>query len=169
MRASKVVALVMVAILIAWSKSTAADMTIASSEGWHTWQIDDAGRESRICCFSSRRSDSSQAGCKLDGRHNGYVNDGDCAAEPGRIQFYAFVEGGKPIRIVALSSNCPVSSNTAIKDHGIVPASDNIGWFRRLIENRGLSPHIREEALFALVQSDSDTAYTYIDGLLSRR
>lgn len=168
MRAAKVVALALLATLAIWSESTAADTSIDNKEGWHMWQTDEAGPKSRICCFSWRGGASSQKECDLDGGRHSYGNDGNCVAEPGRIRFYALVKDGKPVKIMALSSQCPVTTKTAVFDHGTVPAPASIAWFRRVIEDRSLNQDIREEALFGLVQSESDTAYEYIDSLLVR-
>jgi hypothetical protein len=76
---------------------------------------------------------------------------------------------GVPRNIFVLSSLCPVSTESTIEDHGTVSADDNLDWFRTLIEDRRLPKDVREMALFALVQSNSDKGYVYIENLLSRR
>ena len=68
-----------------------------------------------------------------------------------------------------LSSNCPVSTESEVTDHGIVATATNLNWFRSIIEDRSQSSDAREEALFGLVQSQSDAAYDYLDSLLSQR
>jgi hypothetical protein len=75
---------------------------------------------------------------------------------------------GHPEDILILSAQCPVFSESAIIDHGLVSAADNVDWFRSIIENPRLSKDIREMALFALVQSNSAEAYAWLDKLLSQ-
>lgn len=98
-----------------------------------------------------------------------FTSDGDCAAALGAVQIYVHVEKGLPGNIRVLSSNCQVSAASAIADHGLVSVVENVAWFKSIIENEQLDIDVREEALFSLVQSESDAAYAYIDGLLSRR
>lgn len=169
MRPSRVVALALLATLAICCETAAADLDIASVEGWHTWQTHETAAASELCCFTWRRGVQSQKGCNLDGGRNSYGNMGDCAAEPGRIQFYTLIKDGKPSKILAISSNCPVTSSARVKDHGIVTAADNIAWFRSVIEDKSLGQVIKEQALFGLVQSESDAAFDYIDSLLSQR
>ena len=89
------------------------------------------------------------------------------AAAPGTVQIYVHVENGVPENIRVLSSNCQISAASAIADHGLVSVVENVAWFKSIIENKSLDMDAREEALFGLVQSESDAAYAYIDGLLS--
>jgi hypothetical protein len=97
-----------------------------------------------------------------------YGNGGDCYAEPGHVQVYALMKNGNLTRIRVLSSECSVSTETQLTDHGVVSTDKNIEWFRKVIENERTSQDVREEALFGLVQSKSDAAFEYIDQLLSR-
>jgi hypothetical protein len=169
MRPVRVASLALLAALAICCEAAAADINIAGSEGWHTWQIDEVGTASDLCCFTWRRGDRSQKGCDLDTGHIAYGNGGDCAAAPGRIQYYALINDGRPAKIFALSSQCPVTTAAPVNDLGIVSTADNIAWFRSVIEDSKLGQSIREEALFGLVQSESDTAFEYIDSLLSSR
>lgn len=82
---------------------------------------------------------------------------------------YVKFDGGKPAGIRVLSSNCPVSSELEVSDHGLVSADENLDWFRDVIENKRLDMDIREEALFGLVQSETDAAFDYLDSLLTQR
>jgi hypothetical protein len=79
------------------------------------------------------------------------------------------LENGKPKNIGVLSSNCPVTTEATVTDHGLIPETENIDWFRSIIEDRGIANDVREEALFSLVISSSDAAYAYLDKLLSSR
>ena len=147
----------------------AANLPSNQADGWHTWQVDEAGATSEMCCFTWEHGKSSRNGCDLDGRNMSFSDRGDCAAAPGQLQVYVRFEDGKPADIRALSSNCPVSAESEIADHGHLSAAENLAWFRAVIENRKLRKQLREEALFALAMSESDAAYDYFDQLLSRR
>ena len=151
------------------SSNATADIVPRKSDGWHTWQVDETGVATEMCCFSWRKGNGSRSGCSLDGKSVGFTDSGNCAAAPGTVQVYVKFEGGIPRDIRVLSSNCPVSSESEITDHGLVSASDSLGWFREIIEDEDQSRDVREEALFGLVQSGGDAAYAYLDQLLSRR
>lgn len=168
MRPACLASLALLTALAIWCESAHADINTAASDGWHTWQIEEVGAARELCCFTRHRGGQLQRGCNLDGGRITYGNNGDCAAAPGRIRFFTLIRNGKPARVLALSEQCPVSTAALVIDHGIVSASDNIAWFRSVIENRLLDQGVREEALFGLVQSGSDSAFDYIDKLLSR-
>jgi hypothetical protein len=151
------------------SSNATADIVPRKSDGWHTWQVDEAGASSEMCCFTWRKGSASRDGCNLDGRGVGFTDSGDCAAAPGTVQVYVKFQDGTPEDIRVLSSNCPVASESEVADHGLVSAADNLDWFRALIEDDKQSNDVREEALFGLVQSGGDAAYAYLDVLLSQR
>ena len=169
MRPSGLVITVLLAAMLVCSESAAAGIEIAGVDGWHTWQTDDATALTQACCFTWQRGAAVRTGCNLDGRHVSYGHRRDCAAASGPVQFYVLMDNGRPRAVRALSGACPVTAESAIRDHGVVAAKDNIEWFRNVIGNAGLDQDIREEALFALVQSGSDTAFEFVDRLLSRR
>lgn len=168
MRRRNYSAVALVVILAGISAPAIAEI-VTTGDGWHSWQTDEVGAITEACCFTWQRGKRSQTGCNLDGRHMSFSNDGDCAAGPGPVQFYVLMNGGKPKKIRVLSSECPVETTTAIANHGIVTAKDNVEWFRRVIEDRTLDHDVREEALFGLVQSESGIAFDYLDRLLSKR
>lgn len=153
---------------VVWSESAAADLLPAKADGWHTWQVDEPSASTEMCCRSWKRGDRSREGCNLDGRNISFSDSRDCSAAPGTIQVYVRMDNGTPKDIRVLSSNCPVTTKSAVTNHGLVSADANIGWFRSIIEDRNLASDVREEALFALVLSESDAAYAYLDRLLTR-
>lgn len=153
----------------AFSGHAAADLPSQLDDGWHTWQVDEASATNAMCCFNWQNGKSSRSGCDLDGRNMSFTNSGDCAAEPGNLKVYARIDNGKPVEIRVLSSNCPVSAKSKIVDLGLISAQNNLTWFRNIIENKRLHKQTREDALFALVMSESEAAYIYLDQLLSRR
>ena len=109
---------------------------------------------------------------------------------------YAQLHRGKVAQIRTLSPHCAVESKSGIRDLGVVDTSDSIEWLqgqvtlrsavaedalmaistheedaaleslRRYIEDRSLDIDLREEALFWLVQSDSEPGWAYLDTLL---
>ena len=151
------------------SSATADELLQPNADGWHTWQVDEPGVSSEMCCFTWNRGNKSRKGCNLDAHSIAFSDSGDCAVAPGTIQIYVRLDNGEPIDIRVLSSNCPASTESEVRDHGLVSANESLDWFRNIIENQQLDMDIREEALFGLVQSESDAAYDYIDSLLTRR
>ena len=151
------------------SSATADELLQPEADGWHTWQVDEPGASSEMCCFSWKRGSQSREGCNLDGHSISFSDTGECAAAIGTVQVYALLNDGEPTDIRVLSSNCPVTTESAVTDHGLVSVDESLGWFRAIIENDQLSMDAREEALFGLVQSQSDAAFDYLDSLLSQR
>ncbi len=92
-----------------------------------------------------------------------------CSAPIGLVQVYVRMRDGKPVDIRVLSSECPVSAATEITDHGLVSAEENMAWFSSVIEDPGQDMDVREDALFGLVQSESDAAFEYLNALLAER
>ena len=154
---------------VAWSGESAAGILSAGADGWHTWQVDEPSASTEMCCVSWKHGDRSRKGCDLDGSTISFSDSGDCAAAPGTIQVYVRLQNGAPKYIRVLSSNCPVTTQATVTDHGLISAAENMGWFRDIIEDSGIANDVREEALFALVLSSSDAAYAYLDRLLSSR
>jgi hypothetical protein len=150
------------------SSATADELLQPNADGWHTWQVDEPGVSSEMCCFTWKRGDNSRKGCNLDGQSIAFSDSGDCAVAPGTIQIYVRLDDGMPKDIRVLSSNCPVSTESEVADHGMISAGESLTWFRSIIEDQRLDIDIREEALFGLVQSESDAAFDYIDSLLTR-
>jgi hypothetical protein len=149
------------------STATAEAISI-NANGWHTWQVEEPGASTQMCCFTWKRGDKSRQGCNLDGHRIAFSDDGDCATAPGTIQIYVRVDKGEAKDIRVLSSTCPVSTESEVLDHGVVSAEESLSWFRSIIENRRLDMDVREEALFGLVQSESDAAFDYLDRLLTQ-
>jgi hypothetical protein len=156
-------------VAVVWSNALAADSLSISGDGWHSWQVDEPGASTEMCCFTWKRGDKSRQGCNLDGDRISFSDSGDCSAAPGTLQVYIRLDGGEPKDIYVLSANCPVSTESDVSDHGLVSVAENIDWFRTIIEDKQLSTDVREEALFGLVQSGSDAAYAYLDRLLTSR
>ena len=169
MRTTGLVTIAVLTATLVYSESTVADMAMTDTEGWHTWRTNEPDAVTEMCCFTWQRGEPAESVCNLDGRHVSYGHRRDCSVAAGPVQFYVRIENGRPAAIRTLSAACPVTAESAVRDHGVLPAKDNIEWFRHLIEDPELDRDIRQEALFALVQSESDAAFEYLDRLLSRR
>lgn len=154
---------------LCWNATAIAEEPKPDSNGWHTWLVDEGEVSLKLCCYSWGRSVAKSSGCHLDSDGMSFSNDNECAAQAGAARVFVQIEDGAPRDIVVLSSNCPVSTDAPLIDHGAVSAVENLSWFRAIIENRKLDHDVRQDALFALVQSESDAAYTYLDRLLTKR
>jgi hypothetical protein len=170
MRVIRIAFLLSLVGTLAWSEQTSAAILTSDASGWHTWQVDEPDAATEMCCFSWKRgAKSRQGGCDLDGNRVSFSDGADCGAAPGTLQVYVYFDDGTPNDIHVLSSNCPVTTASEVTDHGLVSTDENIGWFRSVIEDKHLGRDTREEALFALVLSGSDAAYTYLDRLLASK
>ena len=169
MRVSGLALLIALTASIVLGEVSAAEFLPADADGWHTWQVDESSANTGMCCFSRQQGSHTQKGCNLDGRSMSFSDGGDCAAKPGTIQVYVRFTDGAPEDIRVLSSNCVVSTKSELVDHGLISTTANLGWFRRVVEDKSLSANAREEALFGLVITGSDAAYDYLDKLLSQR
>ena len=135
--------------------------------------------------------------CDLDGRGGGYSISGDCEFDPADLRVYVRMQDGRPERVRALNADCPVTTATEITDLGVVDADASVRWLAGrltsagdgsteilaaipmhagdaphdtltgLLEDGGQPTKIREQALFWLVQTESDEAFAYVDRLLT--
>ena len=137
-------------------------------DGLHTWQVEGT-TDVQSCCYGWRHGKVAKGGCQIDRSSVSVSINGDCAAGPGAAQVYVRVSGGVPVGVWVFSSACPVTAEDEILDHGIVSAGDSVDWFRSVIEGRDVEQDVREKALFALVQTESDAAFRYLDRLLTER
>lgn len=78
-------------------------------------------------------------------------------------------ENGKPASILMFSPDCRWSSNGIsgeVTDMGALSLDDSVDMLLDIVSEKDLDMDVREEALFGLAQSDSDTAFAYLDQLL---
>ncbi len=169
MRAAYVILYGLLMGTAALSGAAADELLQPDADGWHTWQMEQPAVSTEMCCFTWNGGNKSRKGCNLDAHSVAFSDSGDCAVAPGTVQIYVRLSNGKPKDIRVLSSNCPVSTESDVADHGLVTVNENIRWFRSIIEDRHVSNDVREEALFGLVQTESDAAFDYLDRLLSKR
>ncbi len=157
----------LLAVLLAGTEAIASAFAGSQPDGWHTWQIDAPDPAAEMCCFSRGDDSNVRTGCNLDARRVRFIHRGDCLSEAGKVQVYVQFDAGRPTEIRVLSSECPVTADSEIRDHGVISTADGIAWFRSIIEDRSSDNDLREQALLGLVQSQTDAAYDYIDQLLS--
>jgi hypothetical protein len=78
-------------------------------------------------------------------------------------------ENSKPASILMFSPDCRWSSNGIsgeVTDMGALSLDDSVDMLLDIVSEKDLDMDVREEALFGLAQSDSDTAFAYLDQLL---
>lgn len=157
----------LLASLLTVSGEAAADV-LTLPDGLHTWQIEGTSGV-HSCCYATRGGKVASSGCRLDGRRSSIVSDGDCAAGPGAAQVYVRIANGAPEKIWLFSSGCAISSEEPIDDRGVISEIESVDWLRGVVEDRRVTRTVREQALFALVQTESDAAFSYLDRLLTDR
>lgn len=175
---------------------TAAAVPHLDHDGWYRWSVPAGAGGSDACCYRWHRGAAGVAGCRLgDGGDPPAV--GDCDFTSDTLDVYVEIRVGRVNEIHALSSTCPVSMPTPVTTIDGVDTDDSVAWLVRqltasprlvdeailavslhedrralqalvsLLEDRQRSDEVREQALFWLVQSESDDAYAYLDRLLS--
>ncbi len=178
--------------------SLASEIDVPEADGWYSWAVTAGSVGRSSCCYSWRNGSVRSQGCALDGGDGGF-NIGDCDLDSNELRVYVQVRDGDIDDIRALSADCPVTARSEISDLGQVDVATSIDWLRAhldadkddshevlaaiamhagdaatdaligIVEDRDNSQHHREEALFWLVQSESDAAYRYLDRILSAR
>jgi hypothetical protein len=190
----RVIALMLVTSVA--SDAASAEMPVLAADGWHTWRVSATEIGADRCCFEWYSGEARRTACDLDSRHVSFGSSDSVIDESAMIQIYALVQGGDVSKIRALSSQCPVTTNTDVIDMGIVESDDNIRWLERFVAPRTkMSTHAlaaisvhggtnslnmlvdvaqhdaslenRKDAVFWLVQTESEQAFAYIEQLLS--
>ncbi len=195
----KSLVLIATALLLAVpASSNATELSVPEADGWYSWEVASGSAGRNSCCYHWRSGSVRNRGCALDGGDGGF-SIGDCDLDSEELRVYVLVRGGSVDRIRALSSDCPVTASSEIQDLGQVDVATSIGWLRdylgadsddssevmaamamhageqataaliEVVEDGRHSQDYREEALFWLVQSESDSAYRYLDELLGLR
>ena len=176
--------------------SAVAETPQLSADGWHTWRVAAAENASDWCCFQWNSGVSKRKSCDLDDRRNGYSSSFDQARIVDEMQIYVLTRGGEPKQIRALNSQCRVTAKTEIADLGFLEIKDSVDWLQEHIDPHSelssdvmaaISTHDgerpitvlmdvvrdnssidnRKDALFWLAISGSDSAYEFLDRLLS--
>lgn len=124
-------ALAMLATALVAQALAAGNLEI-SGDGWHSWRISTHEGMKNRCCFSWNAGQAAGTDCDLDGRRSGFsISD----SSPGHsaideMQIYALLENGKPRKIRALSPDCPVRTESDIRNLGLVDSRASFEWLR---------------------------------------
>ena len=159
MRPARSVALAMLGLALLWSAPAISAPPGGEADGWYKWQVDGGMTAGSSCC--NRRT------CNLDGGHGIFISDSPCDASSGSTTLYVRKENGQPTQIRVFDSSCEVSASEEITDMGPLSQNDSVVMLLAIVQARSVDMGVREEALFWLAQSNSDTAFEYFDRLLS--
>ena len=194
MRGLAAFALMVVAFL--GNESIASGQLNLIGDGWHTWRAPAVEQAADLCCFRWTGAVARKRTCDLDRSRGNYDAIDGYSNYSGEVQIYALMQSGIPIKVTVLSPQCSVSTDTKINDHGLLDQDVSISWLRPYIKPRSrissdvlhaISAHggdrslkvvvavvesnndgsLLSEAIFWLVQSDSDAAFEYIGRLLT--
>lgn len=135
-------------------------------------------------------------GCRLGHGEEDFAPLGDCDVSSDTMQVFVELRQGQVREVRALSSACPVSTDADLRTIEGVSTAESIAWLTgvveaeakvadeavmavsfhserealdaliTLIEDKRLRRDTREQAIFWLVQSESDEAFAYLDRLL---
>ena len=139
----------------------AADLPQSDSDGWYSWRVAVVESAPELCCFSWNNGVATKKRCNLDGRNGGLSTDSENPFPSDEVQIYARMDSGSPAKIRVLSSQCPVTTESAITDLGIANVDESVEWLTSYI-----SPHtdISDEAITAIAMHAGDKAHdTLID------
>lgn len=131
-------------------------------DGWASWEVPAVENAPDWCCFAhwNGRAVPSRP-CVLDGTHNTYGGRDDATTDSIRV--YARFADGRVERLRALSSTCPVQTDTEIRDLGAVSADDSARWLAGLVQVREVDSKALagalDDALAALALHRGDIAH----------
>lgn len=180
-------------VALVHGERVAAAMPAFDADGWYTWRVQAADTETVRCCGTWSSGRMISGGCNLDSNR---VASGCSDFGPSdEVQIYALVEAGDVTRIHAFSPQCRVESDREIRDLGLVGNGDSVFRLKDFVkpgssisdealaaiaahagENafnvlrnavRDRDSRIREQALFWLVQSESDEAFEFVEHLIT--
>jgi hypothetical protein len=125
--------------------------------GWASWDVPAVSGAPAWCCHESDRSPTSRPICKLDEKDRGYGNRDD--ATTATVRIYARFAAGKLERLRPLSPDCPVQSNTEIRQ---LSASEqaSVEWLAGLLQDAADErKRSRGEVMSALALHRTPLAY----------
>jgi hypothetical protein len=133
----------------------AAELPQVDSDGWYSWRVAVVDTAPELCCFSWNNGVATQKRCNLDGRNGGFSIDSGNPFPSDEVQIYARMDSGSPAEIRVLSSQCPVTTDSAITDLGIADGDESVEWMKSYV-----SPHtdISGEAITAIAMHAGDRA-----------
>lgn len=155
-----------------------------------------AGGRNACCYEFRKFHVTGAVGCRLGHGENDLDPTDNCDVTSDLMHIYVEVKDGAVREIQALSSKCPVSVDGQVRVQEGVSSHDSIAWLLRqvkdhprhaeeaimtvsfhaegealaaligLIEDTSQKQDAREDALFWLVQTESEEAFAYLDRLL---
>jgi HEAT repeat protein len=140
------------------SEIARADISGLGNDGWHTWQVEAVDDAPEMCCFSWRSGAASRKQCDLDGRNGVFGSGDDPSTSDSAVQIYALMKGGGVTKIRALSSSCPVVSDSQITDLGLIDPDDSVDWLEQFIGGKEFG----SDALAAVAVHDGAMARTML-------
>ena len=173
-----------------------ADLELRA-DGWHRWEVPAGSDAGDACCRHELRGGVTLVGCNLGAGTQGPRPGPGCVTRSETLQVFVEIAAGQARQVHAFGGACPVDTGTPVEDHGEVLTADSLrslanrlGDDRRVLDGAlvAIAAHedapavrmlvdiarderrqaaVRERALFWLVQSDSDTAWAFLDRLLA--
>lgn len=137
----------------------AANLPAAGTDGWFTWRVDVFDSAPELCCFSWNSGVTSKKRCNLDGRHGGFNTTDSNPFPADEVQIYTLMRSGMATKIRALSSQCPVTSDSEITDLGAVDVDESVEWLRRYISAES---SVSTEAIAAVAVHAGDGALRFL-------
>ena len=141
MRAAKLVALSLIAIVFLASPSPARASTFDQGDGWYQWRVESAANTGLSCCG------------KLS----------------GELTIYVRAKNGSPVRIRGFDSGCVKAPSETVTDLGFVSTERSDALLLEIVQADDIDMDVREDAMFWLVHTGSDATFEYVDQLLSSR
>lgn len=140
----------------------AADLPGAESDGWYTWRVAVVESAPELCCFSWNKGVATQKRCNLDGRNGGFSIDSENWFPSDEVRVYALMSSGSPAKIRVLSSQCPVTTGSAITDLGIGDSDESVEWLQQFVSP---STNISDDAIMAIAMHAGDKARDALIGV----
>lgn len=190
-------ALAFVLLFVACTNGDAAEFVAPVDDGWHVWRVQGVEDGTNACCYRWRNGSATNQGCDLDEKNGQSIALGDCDLEGDKVSVYVRIKAGDLTKVRALTSDCPVTTQTQVNDMGVVTNAASVAWLAlqidaepralddaiaaisthagdeafaaltTLLEDRNRKMNTREQALFWLAQRNSDRAFEYLDALIS--
>lgn len=115
-------------------------------DGWVSWEVETVPNAPAWCCFEWNSNQAQSNTCQLDRRDHGYGSNSDQDTVQS-MRIYARFRAGKPDRIRALATACPVQTLTPVHRIDGVEAGESIEWLNRIV-----TPHTAQsdDALAAM-------------------
>lgn len=85
-------------------------------------------------------------------------------ADQDELEIHALISGGRPVELRVSSFECGRRDLPESENLGVVSAAESVNWLRRFVDPRS---DVGSQVLFVIAAHDDDSAFVYIDHLLS--